>query len=254
MKSQLFGLILCCITLSSYAHPENGYLVADTISIANENVNYKVTDNERYIMVDISTQDTKTIMTMLHHGVTVFFDLKGKDKEDVAVKYPLEPINMQMKPKGSRTDDFQTEAEVNQIKKNIKKAVSTDFPEEAEYIFFDKTNNFNVLLNSLDIKAVYGYNEKTGILTYQLTIPKSKLKEKSKSDFSKLKIGVKTEMPEKGKKSGPTESLEGGGGGRGGSGGRGGGGGGRSSQSQQGSDDGDSKGPTGIDFWFEAPM
>ena len=120
-----------------------------------------------------------------------------------------------------------------------------------------------MLLNSLDIKANYSYNEKSGTLTYQLTVPKSKLKEKSKSDFSKLKIGVKTVLPEKGKNSDSPQGLEGGagsppsggGGGRGGSGGGpGGGGGGRPPQNQEGSDRGDSKGPTVIDFWFEAPM
>ncbi|MFB9053640.1 hypothetical protein ACFFVB_11195 [Formosa undariae] len=259
MKSIVCLIILSFYTFSATAYAEDGIIKSDTIVGSSEQVDYKVTQHQGNLTLQLSTRDNKTMMSMLRHGVTVFFDLKGKEKEDVAVTYPIQPIQMSMKPEGGREVGFQSEAEINQMKTQINTLVTTDFPEEALLKLYDSKENFNVLLNGMGISATYFYNQKENLLTYQLTIPQNKIKEKSKNDFSKLMIGVQTAKPDKSKRSEGSEDLNssmssrGGGNRQGGSGGRGGGRGGSRDGGQRPGGDAE-KAPQGIDFWFEAHL
>lgn len=195
---------------------------------------------------------------MLRHGVTVFFDLKGKEKEDVALIYPINANKMpQERPTEPRSTEFQSEADVAKQREAIYTMVTVDFPEEAQFKKDDTSQNFNVLLNSLDIQIGYTYDKTLGVLTYNLNMPKAKLKQKSKDDFSKLKIGVKTNAPEREKTTERLDTSMQSGRGQGGrsGGGRGGRGGGRSQGGgQQSRGESRAEGPQGIDFWFEAQM
>ncbi|WP_067149266.1 hypothetical protein [Pseudotamlana agarivorans] len=255
-------LLLSLYSFTVTAYSKDIGITSDSIVGSHEAVRYKVSQNQGNIMVQISTQDNKTMMTMLRHGVTVFFDLKGKEKENVAVTYPVAPVRMPMKPEGDRQDEPQSEAEISKVKAELHSIVTEDFPEEAEFQFYDSKQPFNVLINSMGISATYTYNEKENLLIYNLTIPKDKIKEKAKNDLSKLLIGVQTVKPDRSKKAEGSTNIDGSmgprGGGRGnrpegGSGGRRGGG-GRPQGDQQDRGENRSKAPAGIDFWFEAHM
>ncbi|WP_146035197.1 hypothetical protein [Formosa algae] len=263
MKAIIFVLMVFGAMGSVYAHAEKSLILLDTISVFNDNIEYQVTDSQTNITLNISTEDPRTIQSILHHGLTVYFDLKGKEKKKVAITYPKEPLKMAKKPEAAPENDFQTEAEVMQMRQDIKTLVDDYFSEDAVFLCYDNTDYFNVLLNRLGIIATYSYNVEDGVLNYQLTLPKEKIKEKSKQDFSKLKIGVVTAQQEKSSTEDRTEDFgseqrgpggSGGGppGGRGGSGGGGGRGG--QSQDQQPPMDGDENGPVVIDFWFDAHM
>ncbi|CDF79263.1 hypothetical protein BN863_15510 [Formosa agariphila KMM 3901] len=199
-------------------------------------------------------------MGMLRHGVTVFFDLKGKEKEDIAMTYPIiEPIRMSMQPEADRGNgreaSFQSEADIKQMKAQINTLVTTDFPEEALFKLNDSKQNFNVLLNGIGISATYSYNQEENILTYKLSIPKAKLKTKAKDDFSKLMIGVQTAKPEQSKRNENTtmgNEMGSRGGGRGNRQAGGGRGGSRGGGQRPGGDS--ERKPQGIDFWFEAHL
>ncbi|QDO94948.1 hypothetical protein FNB79_13540 [Formosa sediminum] len=259
MKEIMFVLMVFGAMGSVYAHAEKSLILLDTITVTNHTLKYLVTDTKANIILDISTQDPRTIMFILHHGLTVYFDVKGKEKKKVWITYPKEPLPMSSFPQEEASEDFQTDAEVMQKRQAIYRLVSENFPEDAVFIHNEKTDFFNVLLNSLDVTAAYTYNTGTGILNYHLTVPKHKIIEKANQDLSKLKIGVVTtnkEKPSKIASSGfdefDTDERESGSR----RGGPPGGGRGPSGQSQGGGhpDESESSAPIELDFWFDAHL
>lgn len=227
--------------------------ILDTTFVANKNVNYKVSEDANNIYLNISTSDMSTMMSMLGAGVIVYFDVKGKQSEDVFVKYPLEPL----KPNFDDEDmaimgDFDSLEYENMMKQGIDKLIKNYLPEEAEYGYFNSQEQFHILLNTLDITLsyVYTYNENEAELEYHLKIPKHRICKDSKTDFSKLIIGIKTgetsgSRPEHDSDSRPADMHMGGG-----PGGRRGGGGPPPRMDDE--DQNDRPSQVTIDFWFDA--
>ncbi len=234
--------------------------------LSNNEVTYEVSQDQGYLNVTMKTSDVKTIRSILHLGVSVFFDVKGKEKENVFVKYPLEPLRLNSRPnRNDSSEDRDPEKEEAEIKERFARILENDFPQEAAYTFFDREEKFHVLLNSLDITAAYTYNTKSGELMYNLTIPKSKINFKSDKDFEKLMIGVKTNQREKMERNSDRPQVSMGGRGSGGRGGGQGGGGQRGGGQRGGGQGGQNDGPPKsnkrekptdvlIDFWFEANL
>lgn len=274
MKYILPFVMLCCMSLSATAAFAVTPVVIDTV-LTDENVSYKVTQDETNLHLNISTSDEKTIMSMLHLGVSVFFDIKGKKRQNVFVKYPLEAIspnrqkNKSEKKEHKRYEDNEIEDEES-IKKRITKIIESGYSQKAEYSYFDTSEEFNILLNNLDMSLSFKYDENSGLFEYDLQIPKYKINTDSKKDLSNLTIGVKTskQKTKQNKDGGLRGNLSGVnlGGGQGGgrsSGRQGNGppggrkGGGPSGKGGQGGQRGgspDSGRPTQtmLDFWFEA--
>jgi hypothetical protein len=91
--NKTIGLLLLLSTVYSVnAKDLFTTVVRDTTVVVNENVVYKVFDDSQNFNVSVSTKDTDVIMSMLRLGISIYFDVKGKEKEDVFVKYPLEPV------------------------------------------------------------------------------------------------------------------------------------------------------------------
>ena len=258
--------ILLIMTFSATAKTFVSTAVIDTV-LSKENVDYNVTQDESNIYLNISTADKKTMMSMVRLGVTVFFDIKGKKKENVYVKYPSEAMalntNKRRREEG-RPMDIENEEERGD---RIMEILEKDYPQKAEYVYFDDSEEFNIQLNSLTIEVAFNYDQDTESLVYSLTIPKTRINTNDKKDLSKLTIGVKTVKEER--KDGNANGLSGniggmtiggqqrgqgrgagiggGQGGRGHGGGRGGQGGGRPNSER----------PTRpeevlLDFWFDA--
>ncbi|MEO9893889.1 hypothetical protein [Aurantibacter sp.] len=237
---------------------------SDTIIIVDENVSYKFNHDLQSVYLNISTADTNTIMSMLHMGVSVFFDVKGKKKQNVYVKYPLEPSRPNSKRGG---EEVLGEEIADKRSIQIKNIIENELPQEAIYSYFEVDEEFHILLNTVGISLGYTYDEATGLLDYSLTIPKNKISDNPKADFNKLMIGIKTNGPEeKSQAERPNISMGGRGGGQRGGGGRQGGGqrgGGRQGGSgQRGGGQGGSPNDAQndkpkietLDFWFDAPM
>ncbi|MEN8187991.1 MAG: hypothetical protein ABFR05_12755 [Bacteroidota bacterium] len=172
-------LVLLLIAFSSVINAKEISIVADTTEVVNENLIYKVTNDHSSVFVNISTSDRRTMMSMLRKGVTVYFDVKGKKKKDVYIKYPIQGA----KPNYNRSQN-QTEFQPD-IKRVIK-----NLPQEAEYKSFDNTQQFHIGLNNLDIAISFNYNDEKGVLEYNIRIPRYRIDSGSKTDLSKLTIGV----------------------------------------------------------------
>jgi len=175
---QIVTLIILFISISLNAKSGKIYL-ADTTEVVNEKVLYSMTSNHKNIYISMSTTDKRTMMLMLRSGVTVYFDIKGKKDKDVYIKYPLKPAYSNNKSDILRKEN---KLDLNHLINNL--------PKEAEYNYFDNTQQFHIDLNSLDVVLSFVYNRKNDMLTYYLVVPKSNISEVKKIDLSKLAIGV----------------------------------------------------------------
>lgn len=258
MKYIIISLLLFCSLFTVSATTIIPNKEKDTTIISNNNITYKVAQDDTNLYINISTSDTKAIMSILHFGVTVFFDIKGKKKQTVYVKYPLEPIKPNMKKGVNLNDDFPTLEDENRIKLSIINTIENELPQEAEYRYFDAKDTFHILLNTQDISLSYNYNIANGLLEYNLKIPKNKINADSKKDLSKLMIGVKTNSIELKQINNGKPSVNIGGIGFGGQGGRQGGspGGGQGGQ-RNGSPAAEKNAKPKeaiLDFWFKADL
>lgn len=269
MKSILIAAVLCCLKIYGAESTALSSVAIDTV-LTDENVSYEFSEDANNVMVNISTTDEKTIMSILHLGVSVFFDIKGKKKQNVYIKYPSESMAPNRKqPKGDRRGTDREEEDQESRRKKIKKIMESDYHQFAEYGYYNDTQEFNILLNNLAISVSFTYDEVEGLFEYELKLPKTKINIDSRKDLSKLTIGVKTvkEKKKQNKEGGLNGNLGGislGGqqqGGRSGGGRAGGGqGGGRGGQGGQGGqrggarNTGDQSRPSDVllNYWFKA--
>lgn len=239
MKHLIIALLICSSTYVFASNATN--FPADTTQIANENVLYKVTQDGSYVHLNVSTSDTKTAMSILRSGLTIYYDIKGKKKKDVFIKYPYDAGS------GSPRQAPQENIDATAIDLN---SMIEKLPAEAEYSYFEETQMFNKDLNSLDITIQSKYTASNQLFEFLIKIPKTKIASKANSDFSKLSIGVVGNKKEgdstQQRGQGQSQGMRGGGGRRGGGGG---GRGGNRGQNEQRSDQ--STGKVSIDFWFD---
>lgn len=192
MKYLVVVIAVFCITFSATAKSHVTPINRDTV-LTDEKVTYKFTEDEKNVRINISTTDEKTIMSILHLGVSVFFDVKGKKKENVYIKYPVEPMSRNRKQqKGGRPASEVAFEEESSRRNKIIEILEKDYSQKGEYTYFDSTEEFNILLNNLDVSVTFKYDEVEGLFEYDLKLPKSKISADAKSDLSKLAIGIKT--------------------------------------------------------------
>uniref|UniRef100_UPI00404812AE hypothetical protein n=1 Tax=Mariniflexile sp. TaxID=1979402 RepID=UPI00404812AE len=239
----LLIVLLTLSSLSSFASNKSSF-PADTTQITNENVLYKVSQDGNYVHLNISTTDKKTAMSIIRNGLTIYYDIKGKEKKDVYVKYPY----------SNESRPFQQGSlgniDVNAIDLN---SMIEKLPAEAEYGSFEKKQAFNKDLNTLDIAIANHYTASSQLFDFSIKIPKDKITAKKNSDFSKLSIGVVTNTRERNIEGGQqdqNQSMRGGGSGgrRGGGNGNGRGGMGH----QNGQRPSSTTENVTVDFWFDA--
>lgn len=250
-----------------------------------DNVVYQVTTDSKYLYLDLSTDVESTMMSMLHQGFSVYFDVKGKKKKKVAVKYPAE-VKPQQRGRGAQSGRPQGGDNGQRSQQRPERGEETDgerkgpdmfkvindLPLEALYTYYDSSREFNLEINALDISVAYSYEkENGGILYYQLKIPKYRIAEEN-VNLSNLSIGIiTTKVKQENRDSGISMNLgSGGGGGQGG--GRGGSGGGQGGPPGGGGGQGGGRGGSGgggqggppqqnqrpeldtINFWFKANL
>ena len=236
----LIIVLLTLLSLSSYASNKSS-VPADTTQITNKNVLYKVSQDETYVYLNISTTDKETTMAILRNGLTIYYDIKGKKKKDVYVKYPYSN-----EPRQSRQGS-QENNDANPIDLN---SMIIKLPAEAEYGSFEEKQAFNKDLNTLDIAIANHYTSSSQLFEFSIKIPKDKIASQVNSDFSKLSIGVVANKMEgavkKERGQGQSQGMRSGGGRRGNGNGRG----GMKGQNEQRPSTTTEK--ITVDFWFDA--
>lgn len=236
----LIIVLLTLSSLSSFASNKNSF-PSDTTQVSNENVLYKVSQDGSYVFLNISTTDKKTAMSIIRNGLTIYYDIKGKKKKDVYVKYPYSNEQSQSR-QGSQENNDANPIDLNSMIEKL--------PAEAEYGSFEEKQAFNKDLNTLDIAIANHYTASSQLFEFSIKIPKTKILSKENSDFSKLSIGVVSNKMEGNINSergqGQNQGMRSGGGGRGNGSGRGGMGG----QNRQ--EPSSTAEKITIDYWFDA--
>lgn len=237
----LLIVLLTLSSLPSFASNKSSF-PADTTQITNENVLYKVSQDGNYVHLNMSTTDKTTTMSIIKNGLTIYYDIKGKKKKDVFVKYPFSNEPKQSRQGSPENNDDNTIDFFSMIEK---------LPAEAEYCSFEEKQTFNKDLNTLDIAIANHYTASSQLFEFSIKIPKAKIASQLNSDFSKLSIGVVTNKMEgavkKERGQGQNQGMRSGGGRRGN--GSGGGRGGARGQNEQQSSPTTERAT--IDFWFD---
>ena len=221
-----------------------------------DHITYNSSMDADNIYVALSTADRPTMLSMLHRGLFVYFDVKGKKKKNVSVQYPSEvklPQRGRDRKEGNRGELEEDEQQGPDILEVIE-----EMPKMAKYNNLDFEEDFHLDLNNLGISITYSYEVEEEILRYELKMPKQYISD-NEIDFSKFSIGVVTPKIEKDTKDKDSSLSFGSGGQGGGSGGGPRGGGGQGGGPRGGGSGSRSSGPpkqdkgpeaVTIDFWF----
>lgn len=181
MKKFVF-LILSLLYLNTYAKSINPVVIDSTVVVDNNNIIYKVVQDPHNFFITVETDDRKTYRTILRDGVTVYFDIKGKRKKNVFVRYPSKAPkpNGRREPRGDRNPEEEEPSREDSME---------NLPQEAFYSHFNTEREFHILLNDLDMNVSLDVLQHNRI-KYSLRIPKHQINNNPKKDLSKLTIGV----------------------------------------------------------------
>jgi len=250
----VFLLFLTLASLSVQAINGNKQVLTDTLKVTEKNVIYNVFEDNTYVYLTIITSDKNTSMALLRNGLTVYFDIKGKEKKDVYIKYPYKAMPRQPSQSRQKPDDNDGNTRAIDFTEIIE-----NMPDEVEYGYYDEVQQFHKDLNTQDISLNYSANKE--ILEFSIKIPKNRINSNKKVDFSKLSIGVLSNKLERNPKNDrenartPSQGDRKRGGNRGGSGRNGGKKpGGRGQKGIKGGDVDAQKERITIDFWFDANL
>lgn len=161
----------------------------DTTEINIGKMFYSVSEDSTYVYINVRTSEEKTIKSIIRTGLTVYFDLKGKKKKDVFIRYPYVD-----RSGGSKNKQKSGSGRGNDDSVDLYSLIEK-MPSNAQYGFYGEATVFNKDLNAQDIHL--GYQTDGERLEFNLQIPKSKIIRKNRNDFTKLSIGVESNQPDK---------------------------------------------------------
>ena len=167
---------------TTYAKTVN-IIIADTTNVVNnKNITYVVTQDSKNVFISVETDDKKASQALLKEGVTVYFDVKGKKKKNVFVRYPNKL------PKPNRQKQQQPQPNTEENLPNREELIE-GLPQEAIYSHFNSKREFHILLNDLDTDISLDILKHNRI-KYNLRIPKHRINKDPKKSLEKLSIGV----------------------------------------------------------------
>jgi len=167
----------------------------DTTVIQDEQMQYEVTEDATHLFVNVSTTDQNKMRTMMHFGLTIYFDVKGKKKKDVFIKYPFETPEPRL-PQAGPPPSEEERQEKKQKQPDMQRIIE-QLPAEAIYSYFDNVQQFHKDLNSLDINYSWHYHNEEKRLEFLLQIPKHRVTTSKISEVTNLSIGVATSKVER---------------------------------------------------------
>ncbi|WP_299241648.1 hypothetical protein [uncultured Aquimarina sp.] len=260
MKNRL--LILASIFMMKFIYASSFHtdITIDTTTVINNTETYSVYHDDTYIYLSINTIDPKITSSILRQGITVYFDVKGRNKKNVSITYPI--IRNQRPPRRNedRVQETRGFKEDSSLIEQIDHMLQNDPPQKALYTYYDNSKEFNTLLNNEGISINLDLDKEENNFLYSLKIPKLKINDDPDFDFNKLTIGVITAETSRNesKEARPSNGQQSArGGGRGGRP-RGGGSQGRSGNGPSGnqgrSRGGEPSPKIQLDFWFKAKL
>ena len=221
-----------------------------------DNITYQSIIDAEHIMVQLSTADQATMMSMLHQGFYVYFDVKGKKKKNVSIQYPINSTPPERPERNERDSNTRKKTDEQERKGPDMNKLLEEMPRTARFIDFDHEEEFHLDLNNLGVTINYNFDEASKELHYHLKIPKNSIADND-TKLSKLSIGIVTpKIKSETKTESPNVSFGAGGqgggpgGGRGGQGGGPGGGGRGGSQGTPPQDQRPEE--VSINIWFKA--
>jgi hypothetical protein len=176
----LLPIPLIFLVLSLNATNTTNLILNDTTEIVDAEVLYKVFKKNNYLYLNLSTTNKQTATSIIKKGLIVYFDVKGKQKKDVYIKYPYSSAQEKTVNKPYK---FNEETSILDLKNIIER-----LPAEAEYAYYKEKQLFHKDLNFHNISIAY---KVTGeLFEFILKVPKNKITNNSKIDLTKLSIGV----------------------------------------------------------------
>ncbi len=143
---------------------------------------YKVTNDDKNLHVILNTTSQASILKILKTGLTIYFDISGKKKQDVFVHYPYK-LNYDLKK-----EDYKKDANTDPNKKNLNYFVS-QIPAELIFSDHNATEHINLHDVNIDIKDSITVLHNDEII-YELIIPLSRISKKGLFSLANLSIGV----------------------------------------------------------------
>ena len=105
----------------------------DTTQIINGSLLYKISQEDNYVHLNISTHDKMSAMSILKNGLTIYYDIDGKKQKDVSIKYPNNNTITQFQ--GGNLLNLANDIDLNSIIEQL--------PAEAEYGYNGIKRTFN---------------------------------------------------------------------------------------------------------------
>lgn len=184
LKNYLIKSLILCFSINLMLNAQ------DRTVIQEEHMQYEVTEDATHLFVHVSTTDQNKMRTMMHFGLTIYFDVKGKKKKDVFIKYPFETVAPRL-PQAGPPPSEEERQEKKQKQPDIHRIIE-QLPAEAIYSYFDNVQQFHKDLNSLDINYSWHYHNEDKRLEFLLKIPKHRVTTSKISEVTNLSIGVAT--------------------------------------------------------------
>ncbi|MDP5062805.1 MAG: hypothetical protein NWP64_12860, partial [Maribacter sp.] len=97
-----------------------------------DNINYNSFITDGNVHVQLSTVDQATMLSMLHKGFYVYFDVKGKRKKNVAIQYPINIAPPERPNRNERNNGTREELEEKQRGPDITTLLA-EMPKIGEY-------------------------------------------------------------------------------------------------------------------------
>lgn len=174
-------LIMTLINLNAQA------TVNDTIFHTERNINFKVYESGRNIVIDFNTEQKQIVKLLEQLGLKIYFDERMKKKEDIFIHYPI----------GSRTEIGLDEDEQKQLQAEMQnkeidyKMIIRSIKDDAEYGYMGNEQIFNILLNSLEVSSKI-YMDDIEVFHYRLKVPKRLINPDNPDQIDAFSLGLES--------------------------------------------------------------
>lgn len=142
---------------------------------------YKVTNDDTNLHVILNTSSSTSILKILKTGLTIYFDVTGKKRQDVFIHYPFK-LKTELQNENYK-EDMKAEPSARSLNYYV-----SQIPAELVYSAYGKNETIKLSRNSeiKDSITVIKENE----IVYELCIPLSRLSINGKYSLTNLSIGI----------------------------------------------------------------
>ncbi|MEI6696090.1 MAG: hypothetical protein WCO13_08485 [Bacteroidota bacterium] len=150
---------------------------------AENKIRYQITNDNTYLKIRLNTIDASTIMKILRTGFNFYFDVNGKKDLKVYFQYP-QARNFQSANFPEQHTAFNGKPREFDLKSSLVQAGKMGV-----FVKQDKTEQISVFSSDAEIKVKIETINNSEI-TYELTIPFSKISSNGIASLANLSIGI----------------------------------------------------------------